>query len=174
MNSVVIMGVAGCGKSSLGMAVAQQLGLPMIEGDDHHSAESRGKMQRGIALADADRAGWLAALGLQLQQHPGGLVLTCSALKRSYREQLRHASPGLQFVYLHISREDAVSRVAGRGASHFFSATLVDSQFDTLEEPSGEPGVLRIDALQPLAALQAESCRWLMTQTPHQDQRGND
>lgn len=167
MNSVVIMGVAGCGKSSLGLAVAQQLGLPMIEGDDHHSAESRGKMQRGIALADADRAGWLAALGLELQQHPNGLVLTCSALKRSYREQLRQASPGLQFVYLDISREDAMGRVAGRGTSHFFSVSLVDSQFNTLEDPSSEPGVLRIDALQPLAALQAAACRWLMTEAPH-------
>jgi gluconokinase len=164
MNSMVIMGVAGCGKSSLGVAVAQRIGLQVVEGDDHHSAESLAKMRRGIALTDADRQGWLAALGLQLKNHPNGLVLTCSALKRSYRDQLRLAAPGLYFVYLDISREQATARVAARAASHFFSASLVDSQFATLEVPTSEPGVLRVDALLPLADLQAQVCHWLAAQ----------
>lgn len=164
MNSMVIMGVAGCGKSSLGVAVAQQLGLPIVEGDDHHSAESLNKMQRGIALTDADRQGWLAALGLQLKSNPAGLVLTCSALKRTYREQLRQSAQGLRFVYLNITREQATARVAARASSHFFSASLVDSQFSTLEVPTGEPGVLRVDAVLPLAYLQAQVCSWLSTQ----------
>lgn len=164
MNSVVIMGVAGCGKSSLGVAVAQQLGLPIVEGDDHHSAESLAKMQRGVALLDADRAGWLAELGLQLQKHPDGLVLTCSALKRAYRDQLRQSAPGLYFVYLDISRAQATARVAARAASHFFSASLVDSQFATLEVPSAEAAVLRVDAVRPIAELQAQVCNWLNKQ----------
>ncbi len=163
MNSIVIMGVAGCGKSSLGVAVAQQMGWPIVEGDHHHSASNLAKMQRGVALTDADREGWLAELGAQLQNHPNGLVLTCSALKSSYRDKLRLSAPGLCFVYLDISREHAMSRVAARAASHFFSASLVDSQFATLEPPVGEAGVLRVDALSPLASLRTEVCDWLDT-----------
>ena len=86
-NSLVIMGVAGCGKSSLAVAVAPVIGLPLIEGDDFHSPANRAKMTEGIALTDADRAGWLDALGEQLRTHPEGLVLTCSALKLIYRER---------------------------------------------------------------------------------------
>lgn len=161
MNSVVIMGVAGCGKSSLGQAVAQQMNWPIVEGDDHHSAANLDKMQRGVALLDADRAGWLAELGQQLQHYPDGLVLTCSALKRTYRDQLRQACPGLNFVYLDISREQAAARVAARASSHFFSTSLVDSQFATLEVPTGESGVLRVDALLPITRLQAQVGDWL-------------
>lgn len=164
MNSIVIMGVAGCGKSSLGVAVAHQLGLPIVEGDDHHSADSLSKMQHGVALTDVDRAGWLAELGLQLQRHTNGLVLTCSALKRAYRDQLRLAAPGLYFVYLDISREEATARVAARASSHFFSTSLVDSQFATLEVPTGEAKVLQVDAQLPLTSLQAQVCNWLMNE----------
>ena len=155
------MGVAGCGKSSLGVAIAQQLQLAIVEGDDHHSAINLAKMQRGIALTDEDRMGWLAALGRQLQQHPDGMVLTCSSLKLAYRDQLRQASTGLRFVFLDISREHATARVAARAASHFFSASLMDSQFSTLEVPTGEPGVLTVDALLLLTQLQAQVCSWL-------------
>lgn len=154
------MGVAGCGKSSLGAAVAAAEGLPLIEGDDFHSAASRQKMSQGIALTDADRAAWLQVLGEQLAAHPDGVVLTCSALKRAYREQLRAAAPGLRFAFLEISREAAQERVASRGA-HFFSASLVDSQFATLESPVGEAGVLRLDALEPLESLQRRVSAWL-------------
>jgi gluconokinase len=160
-NSLVIMGVAGCGKSSLGAAMAQATGLALVEGDDFHSPASRAKMSQGIALGDADRDGWLSTLGGQLRARPEGLVLTCSALKLSYRERLRQAAPGLRFVFLDISREQAQARVAARAAAHFFSTTLVDSQFATLENPTGEAGVLRVDALKPLDALQAEVTAWL-------------
>ena len=160
-DSLVIMGVAGCGKSSLGAAVAQATGLPLVEGDDFHSPASRAKMSQGIALDDADRDGWLSTLGEQLRAHPQGLVLTCSSLKRAYRERLRQASPGLRFVFLEISREEAQARVVARAAEHFFSTSLVDSQFATLENPTGEPGVLRVDALKSLGQLQAEVTAWL-------------
>jgi gluconokinase len=155
------MGVAGCGKSSLGIAVAQSEGVVLIEGDEHHSAASRDKMSRGIALTDADRDGWLGTLCAELRAQPNGVVLTCSALKRAYRERLRAAAPGLRFVFLDISREQALVRVAARGSAHFFSASLVDSQFAALEPPTGEPGVLRVDALAPLSQLQAEVAAWL-------------
>jgi len=157
---VVVMGVAGCGKSTLGAALAAAEGVPLIEGDDFHSGESRRKMSQGIALTDADRARWLDALAGQLAAHPRGVVLTCSALKRAYRDRLRQAAPGLRFVFLEIGREAAQQRVAGRGG-HFFSASLVDSQFATLESPAGEPGVLRLDALEPVEGLQRRATAWL-------------
>lgn len=155
MNSLVIMGVAGCGKSSLGQAVAEALGLPLIEGDDFHLPASVEKMKAGIPLGDADRIGWLDALGRQLAAHPEGAVLTCSALRRSYREQLRAACPGLWFAHLVLTPEEAQRRVAAR-AQHFFSPGLVESQFAALEPPEGEPGVITLDATWPLATLTAQ------------------
>ena len=91
MNAVVIMGVAGCGKSSLGVAVAAVTGQRLLEGDDYHSPQSKAKMSQGVALLDADREGWLGLLADELRAHAGGLVLTCSALKKSYRDRLRQA-----------------------------------------------------------------------------------
>lgn len=159
MNSMgvrlVIMGVAGCGKSSVGRGVAQAMGLPMIEGDDYHDDASRAKMTQGIALTDADREGWLARLEAVLRDAPQGVVLTCSALKRSYRNRLRQAAPGLRFVFLEIDREQALARVSSR-AAHFFSASLVDSQFATLESPREEADVLCVSAVQPLDRLLAQ------------------
>lgn len=163
--SVVFMGVAGCGKSSLAAAVAQALGLPLVEGDDFHSPANRHKMGQGTALTDADREGWLAVLGAQLQGAPEGIALTCSALKRSYRDQLRLASPGLRFVFLELSREAAQTRVAAR-PGHFFGPALVNSQFETLEPPTGEPGVLRVDACAPLADLCGQVVSWVLCPTP--------
>lgn len=163
---LVVMGVAGCGKSSLGAAVAQAQGLPLIEGDDHHSPASRAKMSQGIALTDADRDGWLAALGQLLQGHPEGAVLTCSALKKAYRDRLRAACPALRFAFLDIDRAHAAERVAARVNTHFFSTTLVDSQFATLESPVGEPGVLRLDALLPIPQLVQQLSAWLHATEP--------
>ncbi len=102
-NSIVIMGVAGCGKSSLGAAIAHDCDMQLVEGDDFHSAASLEKMMHGIALNDADRDGWLTVLGEQLRTHADGLVLTCSALKNAYRERLRQACPGLRFVFMDIA-----------------------------------------------------------------------
>ena len=167
--SLVVMGVAGCGKSSLGAALAERMGWALIEGDDHHSPGSREKMAKGTPLTDADRAGWLATLAGLLAQRQGGVVLTCSSLRRAYREQLRAADPALRFVFLDITPEQALARVAAR-SSHFFSSSLVDSQFATLESPVGEPGVLRADATAPLPQLVADVSAWLQAasnpQTP--------
>ncbi|WP_394790042.1 gluconokinase [Rhodoferax sp.] len=158
------MGVAGCGKSSLAKALAQAEGCVLVEGDDFHSPASRAKMSNGIALTDEDRAGWLAVLGTEIQQHPLGLVLTCSALKKAYRDRLRASAPGLLFAFLEIDKHEAQFRVIARSASHFFSAALVDNQFATLESPVGEPGVIRLDATAPLPALQEQVSRWLHSQ----------
>lgn len=160
-HSVVVMGVAGCGKSSLGAALAQAEGTALIEGDEHHSPASREKMRRGIPLSDEDRWGWLDALADALGSRPHAAVLACSALKRAYRERLRAAVPGLRFVYMDIDREAARARIEARRATHFFSPTLIDSQFATLEPPVDEPGVLRVDALAPLPKLQREVSAWL-------------
>jgi gluconokinase len=146
---VVVMGVSGCGKSAVGAQLAAGLGLPLIEGDSFHPPGNIARMQQGVALTDQDRAGWLAELGRELCQRPGGAVLTCSALKRSYRDILRSAVPGLRFVHLALSQDAALQRVAGR-AGHFYPPSLVASQFEALEDPTAEAGVIAIDALLPL------------------------
>jgi len=158
---LVVMGVSGCGKSSLGQAAAADLGLPLIEGDDFHPPANTEKMRTGTPLTDEDRAGWLARLADELAAHPGGAVLTCSALKRAYRERLRAAVPDLRFAFMEISREDAQSRVEARAGAHIFPGSLVASQFATLESPSGEAGVLTVQAIAPIGQLTADVRRWL-------------
>jgi gluconokinase len=158
---IVFMGVSGCGKSSLADAVSTTLALPLVEGDDYHSADSRDKMQRGIALTDTDRADWLATLARLLQAHPAGVMLTCSALKRAYRERLRAAAQGLRFVFMDIEVAEAQRRVTARAGDHFFPPTLVANQFATLESPVGEAGVLRVDATLPLQEQRAAVMCWL-------------
>lgn len=160
-HSVVFMGVAGCGKSSLAQAVSSKLSLPLVEGDDFHPTENQTKMRQGTALTDEDRAGWLDALGAQLQAHPQGVLLTCSALKKAYRDRLRAASPGLRFVFLEIGRAQAHARVAARASEHLFPPSLVDSQFATLESPEGEAGVLKVQATEPIATLSAQVREWM-------------
>ncbi len=154
------MGVSGCGKSTLGAELASALGCPLIEGDDHHLPASRDKMARGIALEDADREPWLDALGVLMAGAPDGAVLTCSALKRRYRERLRRWVPGLKFVHLEISAEEARARV-GLRAKHFFPASAVASQFEALEPPAGELGVLVVDARRALADQREDVLAWL-------------
>lgn len=161
------MGVAGCGKSSVAASLAHALDGLHIEGDDYHLPESQDKMRRGIALDDGDRLPWLAKLGSLLAASSVPTILTCSALKRSYRERLRAAEPRVRIIYLEISREDARARVAARPA-HLFPASLVDSQFQALEPPGGEPDVFRTDALQPVQVQCAAVMRWL-SETPFHD-----
>ena len=164
MESLIVMGVAGCGKSSLGRAVAAELAMPLIEGDDFHLPASVAKMRAGVPLDDADRLQWLDRLGLELQRHSGGAVLTCSALKRAYRDRLRAASPGARFAHLVIDRETALERVRARAAEHLFPPTLVDSQFATLERPAGEPGVVEVDATWPTARQVRHVVAWMEQQ----------
>jgi gluconokinase len=159
--SLVVMGVAGCGKSSLGSALAEALRLPLIEGDDFHTEASKDKMRRGVPLDDADREGWLDRLAAETRRQSQGAVLTCSALKRKYRERLRAALPGVRFAYLRIDEPVARERVAARAGGHLFPPSLVPSQFAALEPPEGEPRVLTLDAQLPLEELRAHTLRWL-------------
>ncbi|WGK60668.1 gluconokinase [Halopseudomonas sp. SMJS2] len=162
ISAIVVMGVTACGKSTIAEAIAQHADGVHIEGDQFHSAASIAKMRAGIALDDADREAWLIELGELLAeavaagQRP---VLSCSALKRSYREQLRAAVPGLGFVFLDIDREEVERRVARR-QGHFMSRDLVDSQFDTLQSPADEPGVLTVDATLPVAEISCQAVAW--------------
>ncbi len=157
---LVVMGVAGCGKSAVGQRIARQLNLPLIEGDDFHPPGNIQKMQQGTPLDDADRAGWLRLLGEQLAARPAGAVLTCSALKRAYRDTLRAAVPGLRFVHLAITQAESLRRVASR-PGHFYPPSLVASQFEALQDPAGEPGVLSLDASAALDALALQAVGWV-------------
>jgi gluconokinase len=158
--SIVVMGVAGCGKSSLAEALSASLGWTLVEGDTYHSPANVAKMHAGVPLSDTDRADWLAALGTVLRDTRRPVLLTCSALKRAYRDRLRAAAPGLRFVHLALTPEAARDRVARRD-DHYFGPDLVASQFATLERPAGEPGVLELDATRPLPDLTAQVVRWL-------------
>lgn len=157
---VVVMGVSGCGKSAVGERIAAALGLPLVEGDEFHPASNIAKMRRGLPLDDADRAGWLDLLASELARRPAGAVLTCSALKRSYRDRLRAAVPGLRFVHLQLSQDEALRRVQSRGG-HFYPPSLVASQFEALEDPQAEAGVLGTDACVPLEAVAGRALAWL-------------
>lgn len=162
INAIVVMGVTACGKSTIAEEIAQRAGGVHLEGDQFHSAASIAKMRAGIALNDRDRQAWLIQLGELLAEAVTAgprPVLSCSALKRSYREQLRAAVPGLGFVFLDIDREEVKRRVARR-QGHFMSRDLVDSQFDTLQSPVDEPGVLTVDATLPVAEISRRVADW--------------
>jgi len=162
MRAVVVMGVSGCGKSSVATALAGHIGARMIEGDTYHPATNVQKMQAGIPLTDADRQGWLEQLGAELARTVAMhdvAVLACSALKRRYRDLLRTAVPDLGFVFLDLSPAAATERVKHR-ADHFMPATLVQSQFRDLEPPTDEPLVLTVDASEPLHLIVERAQSW--------------
>lgn len=162
IQAMVVMGVTACGKSTVAEAIARRVGGRHIEGDLFHSAESINRMREGIALTDADRAQWLDLLGQLLADAVASgemPVLSCSALKRSYRDQLRAAVPALGFVFLDIS-EAEVRRRALRRKGHFMSRELIGSQFSTLQRPDNEPGVLRVDATLPVEEIGLQAADW--------------
>jgi gluconokinase len=140
----VVMGVSGCGKTTVGRALAHKLQLPFYDGDDFHPAENVDKMANGIPLTDADRLPWLARLHDLLAAHlkrGEGVVVACSALKRSYREQLRAGLEEVQFVYLRGSFALIWERLTGR-AGHYMKANMLQSQFDALEPPAADEALI--------------------------------
>lgn len=139
---IVVMGVSGSGKSALGRALAARLGLPYADGDDLHSQENIRKMRRGEPLDDADRAPWLDAVGSWLAGRDG--VVSCSALKRAYRDRLRAHAPDAYFVQLNVDRETLRARLERR-AGHFMPASLLDSQLATLEPLAVDEVGVQID-----------------------------
>lgn len=161
---IIVMGVAGCGKSTLAQQLADALKLTFIEGDQFHPSENIQKMSQGIALDDADRDGWLERLGAELRSYPRGAALACSALKRSYRTRLRQEVQQLCFVHLSVTRELANARVQARLGGHPFPSSLVASQFATLEDPRGEERVLQLDGAIPPSELCAKTLQWIDAQ----------
>ena len=137
---VVVMGVSGSGKSTVAMGIASALGIDFVDGDDLHSPVSVAKMAGGMPLDDEDRWPWLDRIGGRLcdaQRSPAGLVLACSALKRTYRDRLRAAAPGVRFVFLDGSPAIIHARMLER-RDHFMPAGLLQSQFATLERPAAD------------------------------------
>jgi gluconokinase len=136
------MGVSGSGKSTIGSALAMDLGVPFVDADDLHPLTNVERMRAGIPLQDDDRWPWLAEVGRVIAESgDGGIVVACSALRRSYREAILKEAPATRFVLLHGSRELLLTRMGAR-TEHFMPASLLDSQLATLE-PLGadEPGI---------------------------------
>lgn len=153
---LVVMGVSGCGKSTVGTALAQALRVEFVEGDAFHPPENVARMAAGIALTDADRAPWLRALAAHIAQAaPRGVVVSCSALKRSYRDTLR-GSHGVRFVWLDAPRAHLEARMATR-TGHYMPPSLLASQLATLEPPQADEAAVRVDATQPVATIVADA-----------------
>ncbi|MEP6858416.1 MAG: gluconokinase [Gemmatimonadales bacterium] len=143
----VVMGVSGSGKSLIGATFARALGVDFVEGDQYHSAENVQRMKAGIPLTDKDREQWLRSLAARLREAKDagtGVVMACSALKRSYRDMLRAEAKDLRFVFLRGERTLIAQRLAGR-TGHYMPASLLESQLATLEEPSPDEDAWVID-----------------------------
>jgi gluconokinase len=146
------MGVSGAGKSTVGAALARRLGIPFADADDFHSAANIAKMAAGKALTDDDRYPWLEAVGQWLADHPDGGVMSCSALKRGYRDRLRAHCPRIEFLHLTGSPELIAGRQAGR-PGHFMPAALVKSQLDTLEPMAPDERGIAVDVGSSVATI---------------------
>lgn len=169
---IVVMGVSGSGKSTLAQALAEALNIHFVEGDALHPPHNVQRMAAGIALTDADRHGWLQAVADQLgnatastastasSAGTGGVVVACSALKRSYRDLLRAAAPDLRLVFLHGSPALLGERLATR-VGHYMPASLLQSQLDTLEPPTPDEHPIALDIARPPAELVARAAQQL-------------
>ncbi|OMC31585.1 gluconate kinase [Mycobacterium sp. GA-1841] len=169
-SPVVVMGVSGSGKSTVGAALAQRMRVPFADADDFHPAANIAKMSAGHALDDADRHPWLEAIGGWLAAHADGGVMSCSALKRAYRDQLRRHCPDVVFLHLSGSPEVIRRRQASR-PGHFMPASLLDSQFATLEPLGPDEAGTAIDVDQSIDAIVEEYVAQSGTETTEQDNR---
>jgi carbohydrate kinase (thermoresistant glucokinase family) len=157
------MGVSGSGKTTVGKRLATALDAEFIDGDDLHSDAARAKMAAGHALTDEDRWPWLDRVGAALADDGKRRIVACSALKRAYRDRLRAAAgPNLRFAYLAATPEAMKRRVAAR-RGHYMPASLVDSQFATLEAPKDEPDVIEVSAEGAVDSIVAELAERLRT-----------
>jgi gluconokinase len=148
---VVVMGVSGSGKSTIGRLLADALSVPYLEGDDVHSPENVARMRSGQALTDEQRRDWLETLSAHLaraRRDGQGLVVSCSALKRSYRDVLRRGAPQLRLVHLKAEKSLLAERSARR-QGHYMPVSLLDSQFATLEPPGEDEAALTYDVGLP-------------------------
>ena len=162
------MGVSGCGKSTVGALLAQLLRCEFLEGDSLHPARNVARMAAGVALTDDDRHDWLRALAQHLKTaHDANqaLVVSCSALKRSYRDRLRSASASLAFVHLHGSPVLLAQRLAQR-TGHYMPASLLASQLATLEAPAEDERAITLDASLAPESIAEQAAAWLVPPTP--------
>lgn len=150
---IVLMGVAGCGKSAVGAALATRLGATYLDGDDLHPPQNIAKMSRGEPLTDDDRWPWLTHVGRMLAKPEGTLILGCSALKRRYRDHIRLRA-GAPVVFVHLSGSKAlIAARMGARAGHFMPTSLIDSQFAALEPPGADEEAITVDIEAPLDTL---------------------
>lgn len=159
MRCYVLMGVSGCGKSSVGMALAVMCGMIFIDGDDLHPQSNIKKMSRGEPLNDKDREPWLADVGWVLSEGSQPVVIGCSALKKEYRNIIRSKVPEpVHFLHLDAPQDVLARRVAARGG-HFMPTALLDSQFDALERLEKDEWGVQIDITQAYShvIMQAET-----------------
>lgn len=154
---ILVMGVSGSGKSHVGRLLAQRLGIPYIDGDDHHLPSSIDKMSRGIPLDDEDRRAWLeilAELFAEYRRRDASVVIGCSALKRRYRDTLRRGDPALRILYLSGDRDQLRCRLTEREGHFFKGDTMLDSQLRDLEPPGEDEAVTLDIALSPEAIVE--------------------
>jgi gluconokinase len=145
---LLVMGVSGSGKTTIGISLATRLDWPFVDADQFHSAANIAKMRGGAPLTDGDRKPWLASMAAWMDEQIAAdrsAVTTASALKREYRDLLRRGRPDLRLIYLAIDRPLAQERLAAR-EGHFFPASLLDSQFRVLEPPEADERVLTVSA----------------------------
>ncbi len=155
--AIVVMGVSASGKSAVGRAVADALGVAFVDGDDLHPAANVAKMSAGEPLTDADRSPWLDAVGAVLAEDAGAVVVACSALKAAYRDRIRHrADRPVHFLHLDVSRDELERRIMAR-TDHFMPPSLLDDQLATLEWPGDEADVTILDADRPAKAVIADA-----------------
>lgn len=157
------MGVCGSGKSTVGAAIALNLNATFLEGDEFHSPANVARMAAGIALTDSDRQGWLQTLSAQLgaaKRERRAVVLSCSALKRSYRDTLRQQASDLSLIYLAGTPELLAQRMAGR-SGHYMPPSLLASQLATLEPPQADEHALTLDIARAPHTLVLDALLWL-------------
>jgi len=158
---IVVMGVSGCGKTTIGQSLAEAFGWDFQEGDALHPQANIDKMSAGIPLDDEDRWPWLDSIAAWIQskhqQHRQGVV-SCSALKRSYRDRLRLADADVGFVYIQVSHAELERRTRQR--HHFMPTSLLDSQLQTLEEPKPDEDALTVSGAGRIDAIIAEVDQW--------------
>lgn len=161
--SVVIMGVSGVGKSTLGSALADSLDRPFIDADDLHSSSNRIKMSQGTPLDDLDRQPWLHQIGreiLRVQEQGSAPIVACSALKRKYRDKLRDFDPNIAFLFLNGDAETIAGRISER-SHEYMPSSLLSSQFEALDVPVDEPRVLELDIRASVCQLIDSAAEWI-------------
>lgn len=165
--AAVVMGVSGCGKTTVGAGIADKLGLRFVDGDSLHAPDSVAKMRAGTPLEDADRWPWLDRIAAVLGDaatSPGGVVVACSALKRVYRDRIRAAAPAVRFVFLDGTAELIGTRLANR-SGHYMPGALLESQLRTLERPGAdEPDVVRVPIDAAASHIVESACAALTAQ----------